>query len=120
MTEPELLLCDGCGRLMARAHRQHAGKRYCGTCYAREFKRRLCPQVRKLRTTVPQRRESGLWALSITRALCSLRSGGTPRRGDHGLWTGLQCVRPAFSCVGTVRRLWRTVLPPLALSTPRA
>ena len=35
--------CGNCGRAMAKAHRVHHGVRYCTTCYAREFKRRLCP-----------------------------------------------------------------------------
>ena len=34
--------CDECGRDMASSHRVHAGVRYCTTCYARCFKRRLC------------------------------------------------------------------------------
>lgn len=34
--------CEGCGREMAKAKRVHAGKRYCGTCYPRLFKRRTC------------------------------------------------------------------------------
>lgn len=34
--------CDGCGRVMAKAKRVHAGKRYCATCYPRLFKRRMC------------------------------------------------------------------------------
>lgn len=34
--------CAGCGREMAKAKKVHAGKRYCGTCYPRLFKRRMC------------------------------------------------------------------------------
>lgn len=34
--------CDECGRLMTKAKRVHAAKRYCATCYARLFKRGLC------------------------------------------------------------------------------
>ncbi len=34
--------CDQCGRAMTKAKKVHAGSRYCGTCYARLFKRRLC------------------------------------------------------------------------------
>lgn len=35
--------CDGCGHMMNKAHRRHKGQRYCATCYARMFKRRICP-----------------------------------------------------------------------------
>jgi len=34
--------CDECGRVIAKAHRVEGGRRYCVTCYARCFKRRLC------------------------------------------------------------------------------
>lgn len=34
--------CGTCGREMPKAHRVHEGVRYCGTCYARCFKRLLC------------------------------------------------------------------------------
>ncbi len=34
--------CDECGGEMSKAHRWYHGKRYCATCYARLFKRRLC------------------------------------------------------------------------------
>lgn len=34
--------CGGCGREVEKAHRVHAGVRYCQRCYCREFKRRLC------------------------------------------------------------------------------
>lgn len=34
--------CDQCGRSMTKAKKVHADKRYCATCYARLFKRRLC------------------------------------------------------------------------------
>jgi len=36
--------CDECGREMEKAHRVEKGHRYCGTCYARVFKRRMCPK----------------------------------------------------------------------------
>lgn len=36
--------CDECGRAMAQATRIRKGRRYCGTCYGRIFKRRLCPK----------------------------------------------------------------------------
>lgn len=38
------ICCDECGRSMQKAHRIHKGQRYCVTCYARIFKRRLCPK----------------------------------------------------------------------------
>lgn len=38
------LHCDECGRKMAVAHRVYKEHRYCVTCYARVFKRRMCPK----------------------------------------------------------------------------
>lgn len=35
--------CSGCGRVMEKAHRRYNAERFCATCYARLFKRRLCP-----------------------------------------------------------------------------
>lgn len=35
--------CYECGREMAKAKKVYAGNRYCGTCYPRLFKRRMCP-----------------------------------------------------------------------------
>jgi hypothetical protein len=37
-------MCDECGKAVARMWRVHKGHKYCSTCYAREFKRRLCPK----------------------------------------------------------------------------
>lgn len=34
--------CHECGRAMIKAKKVHASKRYCGTCYSRLFKRRMC------------------------------------------------------------------------------
>lgn len=36
--------CDECGREVDKIHRVHKGVRYCVTCYARCFKRRMCPR----------------------------------------------------------------------------
>jgi len=36
--------CDECGREMRKAHRIYKGSRFCATCYARVFKRRICPK----------------------------------------------------------------------------
>lgn len=36
--------CDECGREMAVAHRVYNDHRYCVACYARVFKRRMCPK----------------------------------------------------------------------------
>lgn len=38
--------CDVCGRRIKKAERIHNNERYCATCYARTFKRRLCPKCR--------------------------------------------------------------------------
>ncbi|RMM82579.1 hypothetical protein ALQ72_05128 [Pseudomonas syringae pv. maculicola] len=35
--------CDGCGRAIEQPKRIYQEKRYCGNCYPRLFKRRLCP-----------------------------------------------------------------------------
>lgn len=35
--------CDECGRFVAKIWRVYKGRRYCSTCYARVFKRRICP-----------------------------------------------------------------------------
>lgn len=42
------LTCDECNREMAKAQRLHEGRRYCAICYARIFKRRLCPKCGNL------------------------------------------------------------------------
>ena len=36
--------CDECGREGVKIARVHRGERFCQTCYARMFKRRLCPK----------------------------------------------------------------------------
>lgn len=36
-------ICDDCGKAAAKIHRNVNGHRYCATCYARVFKRRICP-----------------------------------------------------------------------------
>ena len=38
--------CDECGRKMKKAQRVYKKIRYCTTCYARIFKRKLCPKCR--------------------------------------------------------------------------
>lgn len=38
------IYCDECGRSMQKAHRIQNGRRYCVTCYARIFKRKMCPK----------------------------------------------------------------------------
>lgn len=40
--------CDDCGKPMEKAHRIHKGLRYCSTCYAREFERRMCSKCGNL------------------------------------------------------------------------
>lgn len=43
MTPSELSLqCDECQCIATKIHRVHKGRRFCNTCYARLFKRRLC------------------------------------------------------------------------------
>lgn len=41
---PTTQRCDECGKDVARIWRVYKGHKYCSTCYAREFKRRLCPK----------------------------------------------------------------------------
>lgn len=36
--------CDECGKFVARLWRVYKGHRYCSACYARVFKRRMCPK----------------------------------------------------------------------------
>ena len=36
--------CDECGKTVAKIWRVHKGHKYCSTCYARVFKRRMCPK----------------------------------------------------------------------------
>ena len=36
--------CDNCGRQMPNPHKIYKGNKYCSTCYARVFKKRICPQ----------------------------------------------------------------------------
>lgn len=38
-----LTMCDECGRMASKMWRVYQGHRYCGTCYARVFKRQRCP-----------------------------------------------------------------------------
>lgn len=40
--ETQIQCCDECGRDILKAHRVEGGRKYCTTCYARCFKRRLC------------------------------------------------------------------------------
>jgi hypothetical protein len=39
-----IMQCDECGLEMTTAHRIYKDRRYCATCYARVFKRRMCPK----------------------------------------------------------------------------
>lgn len=41
---PESQICDECGKTVARIWRVHKERKYCSTCYARVFKRRMCPK----------------------------------------------------------------------------
>ncbi|MBU2720448.1 hypothetical protein HF563_13955 [Acidithiobacillus ferridurans] len=38
------VICDECGKRGRKITRVYHGHKYCPTCYAREFKRRLCPK----------------------------------------------------------------------------
>lgn len=40
----ELQICDECGKTVARIWRVYKEHKYCGTCYARVFKRSICPK----------------------------------------------------------------------------
>ncbi|TQV64424.1 MAG: hypothetical protein FNT29_05145 [Halothiobacillaceae bacterium] len=37
-------MCDECGKTAPKIWRVYKGHKYCGTCYAREFKRAMCPR----------------------------------------------------------------------------
>lgn len=38
------VMCDECGRTVAKLQRRYQGHGYCATCYAREFEKRPCPR----------------------------------------------------------------------------
>lgn len=40
----ETHMCDECGKSTAKIWRTYKGSKYCGICYARVFKRRMCPK----------------------------------------------------------------------------
>ncbi len=42
VAQPTPMRCDECQRPMAKAKRTHGGRRFCGTCYPKLFKRLLC------------------------------------------------------------------------------
>lgn len=46
MTQPlrDLQMCDECGKDVVKIWRVHKGHKFCSTCYARVFKRRMCPK----------------------------------------------------------------------------
>ncbi len=44
MKSNECTICDECGKTVEKIWRVRKGHRYCATCYARVFKRRLCPR----------------------------------------------------------------------------
>jgi hypothetical protein len=48
MTGADIRECFGCGRQIERAHKVYKQEHYCGTCYAREFKPKPCPQCGEL------------------------------------------------------------------------
>ncbi len=48
MTQRSEICCDECGREVLKLTRRHRGHGYCSTCYARVFKRRLCPPCGEL------------------------------------------------------------------------
>lgn len=44
MTQRQAIRCDECGREVSKLTRRRQGHGYCATCYARVFKRSLCPR----------------------------------------------------------------------------
>lgn len=44
MNQHPMVGCDECGREVSKLWRRHKGHGYCSTCYARVFKRRMCPR----------------------------------------------------------------------------
>ena len=61
--------CFGCGRLMERAHRIFKQESYCGTCYAREFKRKPCPQCGEM-ARLPERHPNAICSSCEKRKPC--------------------------------------------------
>lgn len=41
--------CDECGKNVLKIHRVYKEHRYCSTCYARVFKKRICPRCKALK-----------------------------------------------------------------------
>lgn len=41
---PAARMCDECGKRVVKIFRIHKGHKYCGACYKRVFKRRMCPK----------------------------------------------------------------------------
>lgn len=57
MTQCQAIRCDECGRKVHKLTRRRQGHGYCSTCYARVFKRRLCPacgELARLPRDVPE------------------------------------------------------------------
>ncbi len=48
MKQHQTVDCDECGREVSKLWRRHKGHGYCSTCYARVFKRRMCPRCGEL------------------------------------------------------------------------
>lgn len=44
VSKPAGTMCDECGKTVPKIWRVYKGHKYCGTCYAREFKRAMCPR----------------------------------------------------------------------------
>lgn len=61
--------CFGCGRLMERAHRIFKKESYCGTCYAREFKRKPCPKCGEM-ARLPERHPNAICSSCEKRKPC--------------------------------------------------
>lgn len=61
--------CDNCGRSILKAHRIYKNMRYCDTCYAREFKKRICPGCGSF-ARLPVRDGSAVCAKCLNRHPC--------------------------------------------------
>jgi len=81
--------CHECGRTMAKAKKVHRGHRYCETCYARLFKRRLCPGCGNF-SRLPVFDLAAVCRDCFVRAPC-VRCHRTDRRVDKLLADGPVC-----------------------------
>ena len=94
--------CDFCTRTDVRIKRQYRGLRYCATCYAREFKPRVCPGCGDT-ARLPVDHAGAVCRACERRALC-MHCGKVDERRGRTTAEGRLCnacvqrLRPAERC----------------------